>query len=376
MLFGPPVSAWRFLAAALDLTPYQPTATYAYGASFRQVKRALGVRADASSFQHYLYGTRNGVEIIVHTFDVGSGSTSTTYTGVLARVDPPLFLGLGLRAKGFFERVFGTARIRLGDAAVDDALYVDAHDPGRVASLLSLADERGREIVTRATRLLPWYFHASDSSVLVAETGTIVDPARVARWADQATSFAKALAARRASLPITPAEEAFQAVWRNFGDERGLAFDAPRLKLDGLLGGARTEIALETAGQSSFTAVTAHFPRTLDVAFSALRTATPGFLQGIFSQDVRIGHAAFDDAYRVSGYPEAAVAAILQAPGIADTLATIAAHTGEAMMNHQGLYFRLPGALATPDALAALADTVRHVSATVFGAARNVGPYR
>ena len=376
MFFGAPVSAWRALAANLALTPYQPTARFEFGASFRQVKRALGVRADASSFQHYLYGTRNGVEIVVHTFDVGSGSSATTYTGVLARVDPPLFLGLGLRARGFFERVFGTPRVTLGDRHVDDALYLDANDPTRAAEMFSLGDPAGQHLVRRAMGLLPWYLHVSDSAVLVAEAGTIVDPARVVRWADQATAFATELAARRANLSPTRSEDAFRAVWQRFGEARHLAFDAARVKLDGNLGGARTEIALETAGQYAYTTVTAHFPRALDVAFSALRTNVPGFLQGIFGQDVRIGHAAFDDAYRVSGYPEAAVAAVLQAPGVADALAAIASRTGEAMMNHQALYFRLPGALDTPEALGAVADTVRSVSETFFGAARDLGPYR
>jgi hypothetical protein len=375
-LFGPPVAAWRALALALGLTPYQPTATYGFGASFRQVKRALGVRADGMSFRHYLYGVRNGVEIVVHTFDVGSGSSSTTYTGVLARVDPPLFLGLGLRAKGFLERAFGTPRVVLGDPVADQRLYVDAVEPQRAAQLFWSHDPHGRDLLKRAGSLLPWYFHASDSAVLLAEAGTIVDPARVGPWADAATSFASALAARRAALPPTPAEQALRGSWQRFADDSGLAFDPPRMKLDGTLGGARTEIALETAGTSSFTAVTAHFPRALDVAFAALRTSTPGFLQGLFSQDIRIGHAVFDDAYRVSGYPEDAVRAILRRPGVADVLAAIAQRTGEAQMNHASLYFRLPGAVAHAESLAAIAATVRGLSETLFGAATGAGPYR
>ncbi len=124
------------------------------------------------------------------------------------------------------------------------------------------------------------------------------------------------------------------------------------MKLDGVSSGTRIEIAIETAGKAVHTAVTAHFPQSVDVGFTALRTSLPGFLQGLFGQDIRIGHRVFDDLFKVSGYPETSVRELLQRPGLADTLANIALRTDDVQMNHALLYFRLPGAMTTSRMLA------------------------
>ncbi len=375
-LFGRDVAEWRALADALSLTPYRPTATYDFGATFRQVKRALGVPSDGSSFSHPLYGTHRGVEIIVHTFDVGSGSSATTYTGVLARIDPPLLLGFGLREKGFFENAFGTPRVTFGDYTLDKKLYVDGFEPERVYHLLAPNDAGGRDLLARAMGLLPYYLHVSDSAVLVAQAGTITDRARIWTFAEQATALASAFAARRRALPLSAAEHALHGEWGRYAESHGLAYDPERTRLEGLASGTRVEIAIETAGQLAFTVVSALFPQQVDVAFSLFKTSVPSFLQGIFSQDIVVGHRAFDDAYKVSGVPVDRVQELFRRPGLAETLARLAQAAAEVQMNHAQLYARLRGAIHRSDQLAATIDTVRFVSEALFGAARALGPYR
>src|SRR5207244_11305194 len=107
-------------ARTLGLLPYAPSAGFALGASFRQLKRRLGVPApETPSFQHWLYGQRRGLEVLVLSYETGGGSSTTTWTGAIARVDPPLFLGLSVNGHGVFDGIFGTPDIKVGHPYAD-----------------------------------------------------------------------------------------------------------------------------------------------------------------------------------------------------------------------------------------------------------------
>jgi hypothetical protein len=375
-LFTSPAQAWVGLAQSLGLTAYQPTASYSYGTSFRQMKRVLGMPArGASDFRHWLYGTRNGLEVIVLTFDVGSGSSSMTYTGVIARIDPPLFLGLGVRKHGFLDR-FGSTDLKVGEPAVDDALHITSFDPRQAVTLMSPHDRDGRDLLAETIALRNFDPKVTDSLVMLAREGTISDPAHIAGMLESATSLARHFATRRQAMPLTQRELGVQGEWRTFAERERFRFDAPRMKLEGVVSGAVTEIGLETEGQVVRTSVTVRFPRAVDVAFAVRRAGLPGFLQGVFSQDITIGDAAFDDMFIVTGYPEAAVRAALAKPEIIALLVGLGTKSTETLMNHAGLYFSLPGAICTTGDLHDLADAGRTASDALFGGVKSLGPYR
>jgi hypothetical protein len=369
---------WAALAHALDLNPYAPSATYSYGASFRQMKRTLGVpAAPPPSFQHHLYGVRHGVEIMVLTYDVGSGSSQTTYTAVLARIDPPLFLGLALRPRSGLERLFGSVDFPLGDADADQALHVRAFDT-RPALLLSPADPQGRALLQHlvAQARSDWLPAIADSVVTLERAGTYTDPREIAQVADWAIALARGLAGRRRAVPHQPHEAKMNDEWHRFADGAGFGFDPERMKLQGKAGDSAAEIALETDGQHVRTSVSMTFPRAVGVAMFVQRTTLPGFLQGLFSQDIRVGDPAFDQMYKVTGQPVEAVRDALARPALLAVLKQLGGVTTSVQMNHRELYFRVDGCLATQAHLAETVALGRTATAALFGEVSALGPYR
>ena len=368
---------WAELARALDLVPYAATATYSYGASFRQMKRALGVvAAPPPSFQHHLYGHRRGVEIMVVTYDVGSGSSQQTYTAVLARIDPPLFLGLALRPRGFFDRLFGSVRFPIGDIEGDNTLLLEGFDRGVGLLLRPAAEDRALLDHVVAQARSDWKPAISDSVVTLERAGTYTDPREVGAVAEWAVGLPTSLAARGLTLPPLPSLAKAREDWQRFADNEGFAFDASRMKLSGNAGLSPAEIVLETDGQHVRTSVSVMFPHEIGVAFVVQRTTLPGFLQGLFSQDIRVGDKAFDDMYKVSGYPVEQVRAALARPSLLAVLKEVGASTTSVQMNHRELYFRVDGGLVTAAPLSRVIELGRTATASLFGEVGSVGPYR
>ncbi len=374
-IFGPDVAEWEALKNALHLDRYETTTPFKAGMTFRQMRSALGVPGSAApSFAHWLYGVVDGIETIVLTYDVGSGSSAVTYTAAIARVDPPLFLGLGIRREGLFEQWFGTDDIVLNEPEIDRALHIMG-DAARVRVLLSPSNPESRPLVEHLVRLACDELQVTDSYVLVGRTGVVTTPAVVHGFAENARLVARELVARRARLPATPQEAAVIAEWERFADANGFQLDVPRMKLAGAVGGARVEVALETQGTVLSTIVAVRFPREVRLAFAAYRTDTPSIFQGLFSQDIKIGDRAFDDAFVVTGQPEQAIRELLSRPKLLEVLKEIGSHTSELQMNHRGLYARL-GPLGSEPQLRHLVDRVRTASDALFDEAVRIGPYR
>lgn len=376
-LFGPDPPEWHVLAHRLGLVPWRRTAGFGHGASFKQVKRSLGVPADpnAASFTDYLHGTFNGAEVVVYTYDVGSGSSQTTYTGFLARVDPPLFMGLGARKRGFADKLFGKPTILLGPPPLDE-IQATAFEEARLRTLFAPHHPEGAASLDAIVRLLGYELAVSDSVVALAESGTLVDPARVAWYLRMATDLAQRLARRGREMPRGPAERAHQAEWAEFARSRSLAFDVERMQITGRVADCAMEIALETEGQEVRTSITARFPSTVPVAFTVQRTDTAGFLQGLFSQDIQIGHGEVDQHYQIWGHPEAHVRALLRKPELLDLLVRLGRITREIQLHQGGLFYRVPGSSPSTDHLGYHVDALRAASEAFFGAAKQLGPYR
>jgi hypothetical protein len=370
------LNAWAKLSHVLGLVPYERTASYSHGASFKQVKRSLAApRTNQPSFAHYLYGVRNGVELVVRTYDEGSGSSQTTYTGVLARIDPPLFLGLGIARRGAIERLFKTPTMVLSNETAA-ALNVTGFDEARIRELFANDDPSSAQVLAELVNLSQWEMRISDSVVSLAEQGTITDVGKITWFAENASRLARWLSVRRMRLAASPSELAQQAEWRAFAEERHLSLDVARMQLTGEVSGSAMEIALETDGQDVVTAVTARFRSEVPVGFTVQRTGLPSFLQGVFNQDINIGHRAFDELYRVTGYPEPHVRALLAKPELLDLLVRLAPVGRELQLNHGGIFYRIPGSSPRASDLWHHAEALRIASEAFFGAARELGPYR
>ena len=80
---------WGELAQALGLALHDPVGPYGAGLTFKGLKRVLGAPARAvTSAWQWMYGRHGKVEVVVAPW-LGQKAIS-----LVARIDPPLFLGL------------------------------------------------------------------------------------------------------------------------------------------------------------------------------------------------------------------------------------------------------------------------------------------
>ncbi len=368
---------WGFLAKELRLSPYLATAGYAQGMGFRQLRRTFGAPApEKPSYAHRLYGRWRGVEVVVLSYDVGSGSTQTTYTGVVARVDPPLFLGLELKAKPFLHGIFGSDGVALGSPALDKELVVQGFDPRTIRAFFSPGDPSTAALLDGIVRAAPTGLMVTDSAVDVSTQGTVTDPRTIAALLEQTVWIARALSVRRTEVPPTPAEAAQQSEWQRFADASGFRFSPERMKLVGDAAGSAIEVALETEPGKVRTSVSVRFPSPVGFGFAVRRTSLPSFLQGLFSQDIRVGHGRFDELYIITGNPEDRVRELLARAPVPDLLAELGKVSSEVQMHHEGLFFRLEGAFPTGNEVAGLVERGRLATIALFGEVEALGPYR
>jgi hypothetical protein len=373
---GPSEASWRSLAGLFNLTPHRSIASYSPGINFRRLKRALGFPSAhlPPSFDDWHHGRWNGIEVLILTYTQGSGSSQTTYTGVIARVDPPLFLGIAIRAKPILE-LFAPTPFQTGDAFVDQHLRISGFDKRRVTDFLALGTLEGRDFITRVVRNVE-QLAITDSLVCFSTQGYEIDPGQIRWQLDTVTYLANVLARRRATFPRTEAEVAQQATWRRFADERGLTMDPARMTIFGQHEGAHLKIALESESQEIHTSVNVRFPHSVHVAFLVKRTGLPGLFQGLFGQDIKIGDDIFDEQYLVTGQPEPLVRQALAKPELLHALKSLGAVTDEVQLNHAQLFFRVKGACSSPNELASICETGRIAMNAFFAQVQNIGPYR
>jgi len=369
---------WRAMGEALQLTAYAPTATYTTGISFRQTLRCRGVPAYGEpSFREWFHGVRRGVDVLVLSYETGSGSTSTTWTAAIARIDPPLLLGLSIKAQGFLDKLFGASDIQIGEAGADRDLDIRAFHAERIPVLLSPSDPACHDVLLRMRQLASnTALYVGDSLVEVSDQGTLTDPSRVAGLLDAAIDLAAWFAQRRRVVPFLASETAQHQRWGQFATARRFTFDPSRMKLVGECAGSLVEIALETDLQRVRTAVTVRFPREVHVGFCVTRSGWPGFLQGLFSQDIKVGDRAFDEAYKVTGHPEQAVRQVLARPALLKALVLLGQNACDIELNHREMFFRVEGASESVEQLDSLASLAATTSQQLFENVRDLGPFR
>jgi len=188
-------------------------------------------------------------------------------------------------------------------------------------------------------------------------------------------SLAARIGQLRSRLRPTVQEIAHRADWKAFAETVGFTFDPERMTVFGQHKTSHLKIALETEGQQIRTATNIRFPRPVNVAFTARRTQMPSFLQGLFSQDIKIGEPVFDDLYLVTGYPEDVVRQTLAHPELVNVLRLVATTTTEVQLNQEQLFFRVKGALGAPD-LHSICETARIIGEAFFNRVQQIAPYR
>jgi hypothetical protein len=371
-----PGSRWHRTAHALALTPYEPTMQYRFGASFREVKRLLGLVAWGlpPDCRHYLYGRRLDTEVLVHTCQGLTDGLEGPHTAVMARIDPPLFLGITISSSNFADRAIGEALVRTADGK--DALKVHGFDVQRVRALLYPRGWAGQAAFADLCTLRNYNLEVSDSVVRASVPGVVTDDSTIGRLLHGAIHAAQWLSRQRSRLPLTPRERELHDQWHRFAVERDLTFDPSRLKLTGKVGESWMEFAVETDGRRVSTGVTANFPHPVPVAFSVGRTGVPGLLQSALCLDVEVGDAEFDRKYHVAGHPQAHVRELLGKPELLAHLKRLGEVAAEVHLNERGMSYRLDDYVPTANDLAWCIDGLRAASEAFFGVAKSFGPYR
>lgn len=375
----PSPAEWWQLGRVLGLSPYAHVHPFAQDMCYRRMDRsraALGIDA-APSFTHWLSGRHRHTDVTVLQYETGSGSSTTTWTAAVARIDPPLWLGLEVRREHFLDSVFGGKDIQLGDPIIDDRLRVTSFDAARTAMLLPALDGEVRGALQFMTSLTSSYsMSISDSFVHLARTGVHTDPGEIGRMLDAAARLATWLSERRRRVPPTQGELVDLRAWERFAASHGWQLDPWRMVARGQGGGARIEIALEIEGQKGFISFLVRFEQPAPVAFHLARTTAPPFLQGIFGHDIRVGEPAFDDVYKVTGPDPGTVRAFLRRPALLSALVQAARLSTDLAVDQTGLGMRVSRGMPNEQDLAMLASIAATVTAELTGGPPPQGPYR
>ncbi len=275
-----------------------------------------------------------------------SHASSTTYTCVVARIDPPLFLGMKLEAPRPMDPIFGPKFNPLtGDPELDRVCGITATKHGAAAHLLRRASSPPNDLLDHLHAL------ADRGRVLISDSAVHFrhayddDPAAIGPWLTSVAAVAAHVAARRGTLPSDAGEAALLATWRGVADAERLAFDDARLAISGSMGGVQVRLGVETEGTEGYTLLSLEAPRSLGLGLRLSKQGALQFVAGWFgSQDVKVGDPAFDDAFVVKASAEPSVKALLASnPAARHALVGFASHSTELVLDDERLVVRWPG---------------------------------
>lgn len=248
-------------------------------------------------------------------------------------IAPPLGLSAYIGPKGT-RGLIPRGAAATQDPAIDARFDLEASDEAALASMLrprggedprlieALAADR---VVVTDTTVVAWGDAQTRESISLGDAlldpfGSVKvegrSPAEVAAWLDRLVWVAEQLAARRARVPPTPADMARQAAWRAAGARHGLAFDptTATLRAQGTDGsvvvGVESRLrAMHVEGSHPpfYTSFVANFAEPLGLGLHVDAAGFFNWLGELLGQDIKVGHEAFDRAFRVRGSPEDAV---------------------------------------------------------------------
>ena len=337
---------------------------------------ALGLRAEG---RRGLVGERDGVPVRVRHATEGSGDNRRSYTYVEAELDPPLRLGLNLRAQRWlgarFSELFGSD-VKLGDPRLDEAFHINAVEQEELPRFLAFPEFRETLMQAWASNSRFWI---TDDVVHVSFSGHTYAPERLESPLAWVVAMAKNAREARRRMGPTAREQAVIASWGGLAGSLGWTFDTERLSLDGSRGRLRFHVVplLQRKGWS--TRFRIDFPRPLGASLSLTREGSLTPVARWFGmQDIEVGDPRFDSTFVVKGEDKNAVRHLLGDAAIRDGLVTLmgAAKSLRVADDHidavaQGLVEDAARLQSSLDSVADLADRlVVRVSAPSQGAYR------
>lgn len=347
---------WAETAAALGLGVFLPVGAYDARATFKSLKRMLGTPAPRPSVWSWMYGKRPKVEVLVcaqiHEPD------GHVVTSIVARVDPPLFLGLDLwrMQTGMFE----------GRSWVPERTsQLLARAPTPLAALAALPAVIGSIAIT-------------DSTVAIQSPRMVSDVTELGWALDTASAAAAGLADARRTLPKTEGERAQEAAWQAFASEEGLSFDVDRLEISGTMVGGKIRIALEGEAFAAVTTVNVEFPGRLGLALSITKQRGPSILNSLMGVvDLPTGDRWFDEGFVVRGTPAVSVQQLLWNPQLRRTIDELGRGAREFELGDGHLFAQYATPMSTKNELRGLRDRIAFLMGALFpGVTAAQGPYR
>lgn len=382
---------WLVAAQELGLVLHERiegAASYLGGASFSQVKRMIGpAAAPPPDTLHWMVGNRRtrdargasrDVEVVVLVNIVSHGSSSTTYTHTIARVDPPLFTGLSLVRSSWLGRTFGTPPRTFGEHALDHALRLEARDAARAALLFT---GRGGPSPRLGDRLLPLTnvdFQITDGVVdLYTSNGIVTDPVALAWRLDTAASLATGLADQDAWLPPDPNRASYLGILGAFASAAGFTLDERRVRVNGVVAGAQVRITLESQPGAIYTTVSVELPQNLGLGLRMKPQGSLQFIADFFGgQDIIVGDRMFDDRFVIQGnVPDFVRRAFASAP-LRQAVLELAHGAVDVRVDDARLFFRYPIPVTREDQLFGIAARIDTAVNGFFPRGAGVGPYR
>jgi hypothetical protein len=373
--------AWAEVARQVGLELYAWNEPFRPLASFRALKRALGGRiAGGPMSSAAMYGRLapqgdgQGREALGATEWANDGWSSATFTHLHARVDPPLFLGLLVRA-------MPTA----GPVAASHGLH-HALAQQRGLRMRSWAPDRAHAILVGPGGSRPELLDAvvachgdvmlTDSSVVCRLPGVLGDVALAAATYAQLAWIAGELSRRRVELGSLPSERAEEYAWATFASQAGMTFDEPRMEMTGALAGGQLKIALESEPGQFFTTVMVTFPSSLGLRLLMKRkSAHGGFASAFGGMDIPTGDPDFDRTFRLQADPPVGVQQLLwNKPALRRAFVDLGLYAHDGLVTDTQLAFRFRSCASELE-LAKIVDRVGIVMGSFFGGGA-VGPYR
>lgn len=346
---------WAETAAALGLATHLPAGAYEARATFKSLKRRLGAPAPRPSLWSWMIGRRAGREVLVcaQTHDV----ETRIATSIVARIDPPLFLGLDLWR-------MPTGRFEGASWAPGRTAELLARAPTPIAALAGLPSAMGAIAIM-------------DSTVTVHAPRVVAARDELAFVLDAAANAASGLSSARRVLPKSEGERAQEAAWQAFASEQGLSFDPDRVELSGPLSGGKIRIALEAEPAHAITTVDLELPGSLGLGLSITKQRGPSLLNSLLGvADLPTGDAYFDEAFVVRGSPAVSVQQMLWNADVRRTVDELGRGARDFELGDARLFAQYPTPMATHADLRGLCDRIAFLIGMLFPGAAGRGPYR
>ena len=367
---------WLGCAQSLGLSIFEPLRDYVPGASFARLVRGLGTFAlPPPRWEQWMHGvTRvppDGLPMETLVFVTAPRSRAHKATHVVVRIDPPLRLGMYLRARTG-ER-FEHPGVHLRNPYFDDYFHVQA---ARVERTLMFLEKRLPDDVldrlhgARGSGRLD----VVDDAVGLAMEGVVDQAPVLAQKIGIAAAVARMLAFKATTLPFDALDAPLAASWRGFGK---LAFDDDRFCLEGPWAGMHVRVGLEGAPLRLTTSVRVDFPASLNLGLVLQRQTKSGFMIAVEAvQDITIGDPAFDDAFLVQAWLPEMAQRVFHDPAVRHALLELALNAEDIVMSDGSLTVVYPSIAHDERSLMSILERIATIGHVLFRSRLPAAPYR